>query len=170
MLSSAIGATLIPCTTLQIYPQVPQLAHIFFGSDQSNSFRFNSILGPGQTPNFTWPEPNDSLGGLPGKIWNFKSSEKARNASKTADNNRNFCLLDPNKTKSYKLNQAHATVLEWRRFTGLTRFNYREFCLLLIWEISGWDKTKPKWNKNIVLFPTIVSLSTPVTLPLTTGP
>ena len=44
MLSSALGATLIPCTTLQIYPQAPQLVQIFFGSDQSNSFRCNSIL------------------------------------------------------------------------------------------------------------------------------
>lgn len=44
LLSSALGATLIPCTTLQIYSQAPQLAQIFLGSDQSNSSRFNSIL------------------------------------------------------------------------------------------------------------------------------
>ena len=30
---------LIPCTTLQIYPNAPPLAQIFFGSDQLNSFR-----------------------------------------------------------------------------------------------------------------------------------
>ena len=49
---------------------------------------------------------------LPGENLKFKYSEKARNASKIANNNENFCLLDPNKTTSYKLNPVHTTVLD----------------------------------------------------------
>ena len=75
-------------------------------------------------------------GGGPGafspgkKLKFFKSSEKARNVSKIANNNENFRLSDRNKTTSYKLNPARTTGLECReslfiqaRFTGLTRFN-----------------------------------------------
>ena len=43
-----------------------------------------------------------------------KSSEKARDVSKIANNHENFCLSDPNKTTSNKLNAAHTTVLECR--------------------------------------------------------
>ena len=58
-------------------------------------------------------EQSRGSGGMP--PWEnlkFKYSEKARNATKIANNNENFCLLYPTKTTSYKPNLGYTTVLE----------------------------------------------------------